>query len=102
MDFSLNEEQRAWQRRAREFARDEIRAISLERDQIPDPAQTLDWDIIRKGSRIGLRTAAVPKAWGGHGIDFVTQAVVIAGVARLMGTFAGTSVGGGVLQVRRP
>jgi len=82
MDFSLNEEQRAWQLRAREFAESEIRPISLARDQIPDPAQTIDWDIIRKGSRIGLRTAAVPREWGGHGIDFVTQAMVIAELAR--------------------
>ncbi len=67
---------------ARRFAEEEIRAISLERDQIADPGATLDWDIIRKGSRLGLHTAAVPREWGGHGIDFVTQAVVIAELAR--------------------
>jgi acyl-CoA dehydrogenase len=67
---------------ARRFAEEEIRPISLERDQIADPAATLSWDIIRKGSRLGLRTAAVPREWGGHGIDFVTQAVVIAELAR--------------------
>ena len=82
MDFSLNEEQRAWQSRARHFAESEIRPISLERDQIADPGKTIDWEIIRKGSRLGFRTAAVPKEWGGHGIDFVTQALVIAELAR--------------------
>ncbi|HEX6003656.1 MAG TPA: acyl-CoA dehydrogenase family protein [Burkholderiales bacterium] len=82
MDFSLNETQRAWQTRARAFAENEILPISLTRDRIRDPAQTIDWEIIRKGSRLGLRTAAVPKEWGGHGIDFVTQAVVIAELAR--------------------
>lgn len=82
MDFSLNEAQRAWQLRARGFAKSEIRPISLERDEIRDPARTIDWKIIRKGSRLGLRTAAVPAEWGGHGIDFVTQAVVIAELAR--------------------
>lgn len=82
MDFSLNEAQRAWQLRAREFAESEIRPISLERDRLADPARTIDWEIIRKGSRLGFRTAAVPKEWGGHGIDFVTQAVVIAELAR--------------------
>jgi acyl-CoA dehydrogenase len=82
MDFSLNEEQRGWQMLARRFAEEEIRPISLERDQVADPGATLDWDIIRKGSRLGLRTAAVPREWGGHGIDFVTQAVVIAELAR--------------------
>src|SRR5262245_39487697 len=82
MDFSLNEEQRGWQMEARRFAEEEIRPISLQRDQIADPAATLDWEIIRKGSKLGFRTAAVPREWGGHGIDFVTQAVVIAELAR--------------------
>src|SRR5688572_5872317 len=82
MDFSLNEEQRAWQMKAREFAQEEIRPISLMRDRISDPRQTFDWEIIRKGSKLGFRTAAVPKEWGGHGIDFVTQAVVMAELAK--------------------
>ena len=82
MDFSLNEEQRGWQREGRRFAEEEIRPLSLARDQLEDPRATFDWEIIRKGSRLGLRTAAVPREWGGHGIDFVTQAVVIAELAR--------------------
>jgi len=82
MDFSLNEEQRSWQMQARRFAEQEIRPISLTRDRLTDPAATLDWDIIRKGSSLGFRTAAVAREWGGHGIDLVTQAVVIAELAR--------------------
>ena len=82
MDFSLNEEQRAWQMKARKFAQEEIRAISLQRDQISDPLERFDWEIIRKGSKLGFRTAAVPKEWGGHGIDFVTQALVMAELAK--------------------
>jgi acyl-CoA dehydrogenase len=82
MNFSLNEEQHGWQMEARRFAEEEIRPLSLQRDRVADPAATIDWDIIRKGSRLGFRTAAVPKEWGGHGIDFVTQAVVIAELAR--------------------
>ena len=82
MDFSFNEEQRAWQVKARKFADEEIRPISLQRDRIADPGETIDWEIIRKGSRLGFRTAAVPREWGGHGLDFVTQALVIAELAR--------------------
>ena len=82
MDFSLNEEQRAWQMRARKFAAEEILPMSLPRDAILDPAKTFDWEIIRKGSKLGFRTAAVPKAWGGHGLDLVTQAVVMAELAK--------------------
>jgi alkylation response protein AidB-like acyl-CoA dehydrogenase len=81
MDFSLNDTQRAWQMRARTFARETLRPVSLHRDQIADPRQTFDWDIIRQGSRLGFRTLAAPKAWGGHGADFVTQALVMAELA---------------------
>jgi acyl-CoA dehydrogenase len=82
MDFSFNDAQRAWQLKARKFAAEEIRPLSLPRDQIADPRATFDWEIIRKGSRLGFRTAGVPSEWGGHGLDFVTQALVIAELAR--------------------
>src|SRR5215216_4338070 len=71
MDFSLNDQQREWQMKARTFARDEIRPISLQRDAISDPRATFDWEIIKKGSKLGFRTMAVPTEWGGHGSDFV-------------------------------
>ena len=82
MDFALNEEQRGWQLEARRFAEEEIRPLSLARDQIADPRETFDWDIIRKGSKLGFRTLAVPREWGGHGADFVTQALVMTELAR--------------------
>jgi alkylation response protein AidB-like acyl-CoA dehydrogenase len=82
MDFSLNEEQRGWQMEARKFAEDEIRPLSLKQDQVADPKETWDWDIIVKGSKLGFRTLAVPKEWDGPGADFVTQAIVMAELAR--------------------
>ena len=82
MDFTLSNEQRAWQMTARKFAEEEIRPISLERDEIDDPRETFDWEIVKKGSRLGFRTMAVPKEWGGHGTDFVTQALVMAELAQ--------------------
>ena len=82
MDFSLNEEQRGWQMEARRFADEEIRPLSLKRDQVPEPQETWDWDIIEKGSKLGFRTLAVPKDWGGPGADFVTQAIVMTELAR--------------------
>jgi len=82
MDFSLNDEQRAWQMKARKFAAEVLRPASLARDRIADPAKTIDWDIIKQGSKLGFRTAVVPKEWGGHGIDFVTQALVMAELAK--------------------
>jgi alkylation response protein AidB-like acyl-CoA dehydrogenase len=82
MDFMLSNEQSAWQATARKFAQEEIRPISLARDEIDDPRETFDWEIIEKGSRLGFRTMAVPKEWGGHGTDFVTQALVMAELAK--------------------
>ena len=82
MEFRLNEEPRAWQLIARKFADEEISKISVARDAIEDPRDTFDWEIIRKGSKLGLRTLGVPKEWGGPGVDFTTQAIVMAELAR--------------------
>jgi alkylation response protein AidB-like acyl-CoA dehydrogenase len=82
MDFALNESQKAWQMKARKFAAEEIAPLSLERDAIADPRHTWTWDIIKKGSKLGFRTAVVSKEFGGHGIDFVTQALVMAELAK--------------------
>ena len=67
MDFSLNEEQIAWQMKARKFAAEEIAPISLQRDAELDPKKTWNWDIIEKGSKLGFRTAVVPKEGLGSG-----------------------------------
>ena len=82
MDFALNEEQRAWQMKARKFAAEEIRPVSLARDRILDPKETWDWELIKKGSKLGFRTLAVPKQYGGPGADYVSQAIVMAELAR--------------------
>ena len=78
----FTDKQRAWQLRARQFAQEVLRPASLKRDRIADPAETFDWDIIVNGSQLGFRTAVVSEQWGGHGIDFVTQALVIAELAK--------------------
>jgi acyl-CoA dehydrogenase len=90
MEYLITDIQRAWQMKAREFAETEIRPLSLARDQIADPAETFDWEIIRKGSALGIRTAAVPAAYGGHGIDFTTQALMIAEMAQADSAIAKT------------
>ena len=82
MDFSLNEEQTAWQMKARKFAEEVLRPASLARDAIADPAETIDWEIVKQGSKLGFRTAVVAKEQGGHGIDYVTQALVMTELAR--------------------
>ena len=81
MNFAINEEQRGWQMKAREFAREEVRPLSLQRDQIEGGREPWDWEIIKKGSKLGFRTQAVPRDWGGEGTDFVTQGLVMAELA---------------------
>ena len=82
MDFTLSNEQRSWQMAARKFADEEIRPLSLRCDAIETARETWDWDIIKKGSKLGFRTMAVPKEWGGQGTDFVTQALVMTELAK--------------------
>lgn len=77
VDFSLTEEQLALQTMARDFAEREIKPISLERDRIQDPRECFQWDIVEKGSRIGIRTLTLDKKYGGAGADTFTAAVVI-------------------------
>ncbi len=62
MDFTLSNEQRAWQMTARKFAEEEIRPISLGRDEIDDPRETFDWEIITTGrsSRKARSSAFAP------------------------------------------
>ena len=90
MEYLLTDTQRAWQLKAREFADREIRPLSLARDQIAAPADTFDWNIIQKGSALGIRTAAVPVEYGGDGIDFTTQALMIAEMAKADSAIAKT------------
>jgi alkylation response protein AidB-like acyl-CoA dehydrogenase len=73
MNVALDRAQLAWQEKARAFAQEELKPRSLERDRIADPQASLDWEIIHNGSKLGFRTAVVPREWGGHGIDAVTQ-----------------------------
>ena len=39
----------------------------LERERIADPLETWDWGIMQRGSKLGFRTAVVPKARVHHG-----------------------------------
>jgi alkylation response protein AidB-like acyl-CoA dehydrogenase len=82
VDFSLTPEQTAWRDKARKFAAEEIRPMSLERDAIAEPLDTWDWDIIKKGSKLGFRTAVVSKEMGGWGMDYVSQALVMTELAK--------------------
>jgi alkylation response protein AidB-like acyl-CoA dehydrogenase len=82
MDFALNETQRHWQTEARHFAKEVLLPASLKRDQIEGGREPWDWDIIKAGSKLGFRTFTVPKDLGGHGADFISQAIVMSELAK--------------------
>ena len=90
MNVSLTEEQKVWQAKARCFAEAELLPRSLARDRIADPRETFDWDVVKIGSQLGLRTAVVPREWGGYGIDTVTQVLVMSELARCDSAMAKT------------
>jgi acyl-CoA dehydrogenase len=76
MDFELTEEQRAIQRLACEFARNEIEPIAMRLD-MASATENFPWELVKKGSELGFRTLTLPPEWGGIGADSITQLAVI-------------------------
>ncbi len=76
-DIRLNEEQRAFQQLAREFAEKEIKPIALELDSRPNWEDRIPWEVLKKGSRLGFRTFVLKEENGGAGVsDHLTSCVV--------------------------
>ena len=77
IDFDLTDEQKALQKMARDFAEREIRPIAEKLDRSENLLQDFPWDMLKKASKLGLRTVALPKEYGGPGFDFRTWVVLI-------------------------
>jgi alkylation response protein AidB-like acyl-CoA dehydrogenase len=76
-DIRLNEEQRAFQQLAREFAQNEIKPIALELDARPSWEDRIPWEVLKKGSQLGFRTFVLQEENGGAGAsDHLTACVV--------------------------
>jgi alkylation response protein AidB-like acyl-CoA dehydrogenase len=70
MEFELTEEQRAIQELARDFRERVIDPLDKSAEYtVTDARQRYPWHVVREGSRVGLRTLAVPRADGGGGAD---------------------------------
>ena len=77
LDIRLNEEQRAFQKLARDFAENEIKPIALELDAKPNWEDRIPWDVLKKGSQLGFRTFVLQEENGGAGAsDHLTACVV--------------------------
>ncbi len=70
MDFELTAEQHAIQELARSFRERFIDPMEkFDEYTVTDARKRYPWHILREGSRLGLRTLAVPRADGGGGAD---------------------------------
>jgi len=77
-DIRLNDEQRAFQKLAREFAEKEIKPIALDLDSRPNWEDRIPWDVLKKGSRLGFRTFVLQEENGGAGASDHLTACLIA------------------------
>jgi alkylation response protein AidB-like acyl-CoA dehydrogenase len=72
ISFSLTDEQRDLQALAHEFAERELRPIAAEWDEREDAPP----DLLAKAARLGLTSYAVPREYGGGGVDAMTSALI--------------------------
>lgn len=76
IDFTLTPRQLELREIALDFAVQHIIPAAEAGDREPDPARSFNWDLVREGSRRGLRTLSVPQEHGGEGADVLTLAIV--------------------------
>ena len=77
MDFRLTEEQQMIRDMVRDFAQKEVKPVAMEYDHKTDPKDCVPWDLLKKASELGLRTAAIPEKFGGVGADYPTLALIL-------------------------
>ncbi len=77
IDFELSEEQLQLRDVAREFAQQEITPAAALLDREADPRKAFPRELIKRASALGLRTLTLPREYGGHDADSLTQAIVL-------------------------
>src|SRR5438105_7048538 len=68
IECELTAEQRELQALAREFAERELRPIA--------PREVFPPELLAKAARVGLTSYAIPREYGGGGVDHVTSALI--------------------------
>ena len=77
IDFELTEEQLTWQKIARDFSEQEIRPIAERLDRSENLLADFPWEMVRRGSKLGLRTLSLPREYGGQDLDMLAWLAII-------------------------
>lgn len=78
MEFAFTEEQKMVREMAKRFADTEIAPVARENDIL----ERFPIDIIRKMGPLGLLGGPVPEAYGGAGLDFISDAIIFEEIGR--------------------
>ncbi len=77
MAIQFTAEQIALRDQAREFFQKEVAPVMAEIDARPDPKDCYPAELVRKASRIGLRTLPLPEQYGGVNADLITTTLLL-------------------------
>ncbi len=78
MDFLLNDEQRAVQKVAFDFAQNEIAPYARENDE----QGKINWDALKKMGPLGLLGGPIPEEYGGSGFDYIAFGLICEEIER--------------------
>ncbi|MFQ6111947.1 MAG: acyl-CoA dehydrogenase family protein, partial [Nitrospinota bacterium] len=76
VEFKLSEQQLMLKNMAKDFVEKELKPVAAELDRKQDPKECFSWDLLRKASKLGLRTMTLPEEWGGMNADILTRVVL--------------------------
>ena len=89
MDFRETEEQTMFRQMVRKFAQNEVKPVSVEYDKKADPKECFPWELLKKASKLGLRTMSIPAEYGGGGMkDLIDQIIALEELGAGDGGFA--------------
>ncbi len=75
-EFELTEEQQAFQNLARRFAQEHIKPIAAEIDRKENVSDNFPWDMLAQAHKIGLKTLALPREYGGEEIGALMRLII--------------------------
>lgn len=78
MDFRETEDQKMLRQMVRKFAENEVKPVALQYDHKEDPKECYPWKLLKKASKLGLRTISMPAEYGGGGVkDLISLIIVV-------------------------